>query len=104
MAKSREELSVLLRSILGSSNVYYQPPNGYKLKYPCIIYSLNTIDTVKADNKLYLGHNKYDIQVIDKSPTSPYPMKILEEVQMASMSSKPFVTDNLNHFNLVIYW
>ena len=50
---SRLKLHNILVEILGSGNVYFQPPESITLKYPCIIYGRVGIDAVHADNKLY---------------------------------------------------
>ena len=34
MAKTRLDLQSALEEFIGNSNVYYQPPEGFKLKYP----------------------------------------------------------------------
>lgn len=47
---SRLRLSQILRSLLGTSNVYFQPP-GSGMKYPCIKYELDGENTTFADNK-----------------------------------------------------
>ena len=38
METRRLELDADLRALLGSTNVYFQPPETKKLKYPCFIY------------------------------------------------------------------
>ena len=37
--KNRIELQTLLEELLGSKNVYYQPPNNLSMSYPAILYS-----------------------------------------------------------------
>ena len=41
---SRRELHEILVGILGSKNVYYEPPSSLLMKYPAIVYSLDDID------------------------------------------------------------
>jgi len=101
--KPRSELDAELREILGSDNLYFQPPASVKLHYPCIIYSLSRINSRKANNHFYFGHKKYDIQVIDKDPDSTIPEALLEHFPMCSYD-RTFVSDNLNHFNLSLYY
>ena len=36
---SRLNLQDKLEEVLGSKQVYFQPPESLKLKYPCIVYS-----------------------------------------------------------------
>lgn len=66
MRMSRLELQAKLEEILGSSNVYYQEPPNTGMKYPCIVYSFNTVDVDKADNKPYILSGNWTITHIFK--------------------------------------
>lgn len=100
--KSRLELSEILRDILGSENVYFQPPPTKKMNYPAIVYHLSDIDTTYANNKMYIGTKNYSITVIDKNPDSIIPDKILE-LPLTSFSTF-FMSDGLNHFVFSTYF
>ena len=63
---SRLELHEKLCELLGSRNVYYQPPATVKMKYPAIVYRRYAIDNVHADNIPYFRFHGYEITVIDK--------------------------------------
>lgn len=102
MAKSRTELSQLLRAALGSNNVYYQPPESTKIGYPCIIYSLNNEWALRANDKKYLNKRRYTVIVVDKNPDSLIPDKIGEFEN--SSFDRTYVSDNLNHFVYTIYF
>ena len=54
MVIDRLALHKKLVDILGSNNVYYQEPPNTGMKYPCILYSFNSIEVDKADNKPYI--------------------------------------------------
>ena len=91
----RLKLHELLKNVLGSSNVYFQPPETLKLKYPAIIYALDRINTGYADDIPYTTARAYSITVIDKNPDS----EIVDRI--AALPSfkfnRFFVSDNLNH-------
>lgn len=75
---SRLELHELLKSVLGSNNVYFQPPSAIKMKFPCIVYERVTILTNYADNAPY-NHNKvYQVTYIDEDPESDIPDKLAD--------------------------
>lgn len=99
---TREELHEVFVNILGSRNVYFQPPESLKIKYPCIIYERSDIRTVKADNDDYLVRNRYTVTVIDADPDSKLPYEILK-LRYCNFD-RHFVSDNLNHdvFTLTI--
>lgn len=61
MIIDRLALQEKLEEILGSSNVYYQEPPNTGMKYPCILYSFNTINMDKADNKPYIMTGNWTI-------------------------------------------
>lgn len=96
----RLELQTLLASLVGSNNVYFQPPPTVQMQYPCIVYNRDDIDTAFADNKPYKHKKRYQVTVIDKDPDSV----IHEKVAALPMCSydRFYTADNLNHdvFNL----
>lgn len=96
----RLKLHELLVSILGSSNVYFQPPQSIKLVYPCIVYNLDDLQLRHANNKAYSIRDRYLITHISRDPDDQTPDKIAR-LPLASFS-RAFVADNLNHqvFNL----
>ena len=92
---SRLELQNLLESILGSRNVYYQPPESIKIKYPAIIYSRNNLDNNFADDIVYMQNHTYQIIVIDANPDS----EIVNKISKLPMCryNRHYTSDNLNH-------
>lgn len=86
-----------------ATNVYYQPPENIKLKYPCIIYSLANISKRHADSYApgYTTTEKYNITVIDRDPDSV----IVDNVLMLPYCSfvNQFAKENLYHTNFTIY-
>lgn len=64
----RIELNERLVSLLGSGNVYFQPPENIKIKYPCIIYDKVNENVIYADNVGYRKKNAYDVTVISRDP------------------------------------
>lgn len=103
MAKTRIELQEALEEFLGSRNVYYQPPESIKLKYPCIIYELGNIDKVPADNIAYLKHKRYTLTLIHQDADSDLPDKLLDHFQYISFD-RPYKADNLYHEVFTLTW
>lgn len=98
----RLELQILLETILGSRNVYYQPPESVKMKYPAIVYERNDIERIHADDIPYLRNVEYMITVIDKDPDSP----IVDAVSRLPKCcfNRHFTADNLNHDIFTIFF
>ena len=102
MTERRYELNEILCKVLGSSNVYFQPPSTLKMSYPAITYSRSNIDSQSSNNRLYSTTTRYTGTVIDKNPDSPIPDKVAE-LPMCSFS-RHFTADNLNHDSYTMYF
>lgn len=102
MTERRYELNEILCKVLGSSNVYFQPPSTLKMSYPAITYSRSNIDSQTSNNRLYSTTTRYTGTVIDKNPDSTIISKILELPYTRHDRSYP--KDNLNHDVFTIYY
>ena len=91
----RLELQQLLITILGSGNVYFQPPADLIMQYPCIVYERDYIQINHANDKPYKHAKRYLITIIDRNPDSVIPDQIAKLPLCAF--DRHFVTDNLNH-------
>ena len=99
--RTRIDFDNLLKSLLGSSNVYFQPPSGFKLIYPCIVYERSDIRTKFGDNIPYINRKEYTVTHIDKDPDSIVPDKI-KNIE-SCIFDRHFTSGNLNHdvFNIL---
>lgn len=102
MANGRIAFDEILRSILGTNNVYFQPPESVKLSYPCIIYERTDEDTKFADNSPYHVTKAYEVTAIDRNPDSEIPDKIAKLPM--SRFARHFTVDNLNHDIFIVYY
>lgn len=100
---SRLKLHEELCTLLGTRNVYYNPPASVAMRYPAIRYSLSDVDHKRANDAIYKNTNRYEIVVIDKNPDSDIYEKILTHFSMCSFD-RPYIADNLNHFILTLYY
>lgn len=100
---SRLELHEELCKVLGNRNVYYQPPESFKLNYPCIIYERRSPYTTHSNDKIYYFYRSYDLTLIDKDPDSNLVEKLLLHFPMCS-HSRHFTSDNLNHDVFTLYY
>ena len=99
---SRLELQTRLEELLGSKNVYYQPPASVKMEYDAIRYSKKKVDRLNANNKLYLKNNCYEVIVISRRP-DPEIMDKLLDLPHCSFD-RPYTADNLNHYVFTLYY
>ena len=98
---TRLELHEELCSILGSRNVYFQPPASVHMRYPAIVYSVSGIENAHASNDIYKQDLQYTITLIDEDPDS----EIFEKLKKYRRARfvRPYIADNLNHFLFTIF-
>lgn len=100
--RPRLELHELLCGILGSRNVYFQPPGTTRMKYPAIRYAREDIMKTPADNLPYGLTAAYEIIVIDEDPDS----KVVEAVAQLPQCRfiRHYSADRLNHDVFLLYY
>lgn len=91
----RIELQRSLEEKIGSRNVYFQPPESTKIKYPAFIYNLSNIRTNKADNIKYKLMNEYTGMYITDDPDDP----VIQELLSLPYTSfdRSYISENLYH-------
>lgn len=96
----RLELHALLETI--TDNVYFDPPNNFRMQYPCIRYKREANTTVHADDIPYNVRWGYQIMVIDPDPDSDI-VELVAALPLCSFSSD-YVAENLHHDVFVLYF
>lgn len=99
---SRLNLQNLLEELLGSRNVYFQPPASVSMKYPAIVYSRNDLENWHANNNVYAQTTAYSVTVIDEDPESEYVRKV-SQLPMCTFD-RHYVAENLNHDVFTLYF
>ena len=98
------ELYDILSEIMGKEgNVYYQPPENLKIKYPCIVFERTNALTRYADNNPYTITKRYTVTLITKSADND---ELLDKLLLLPMCTfdRQFVTDGLVHDVFNIYF
>lgn len=98
----RLKLHQILKTILGTNNVYFQPPATIKMNYPCIVYSRDYAVSEFAGNSPYRNTLRYQVTIIDKNPDSDIPDKVAA-LPMCTFS-RFYTEDNLNHDVFSLYF
>lgn len=98
----RLDLQTILESLLGSKNVYFQPPSTIQMSYPCIVYKRTSIIPTFADDLVYSQRQKYTVIAIDRNPDSEIPEK-LAKLPMCKADTF-YTSDNLNHYPFTLYY
>ena len=99
---SRLELQSKLEELLGSRNVYYNPPTNLRMEYDCIRFHLSTVQSEYANDVKYKNMKRYELMVIART-TDPEIVDRLLELPYCSMGTA-YKADNLNHYPFTLYW
>ena len=81
---------------------YFQPPPSVNMKYPAIVYGLDDIENVFANDGVYLSKRRYSVTVIDKDPDSILIDKVAK--LPTSRFNRHYEKDNLNHDVFEVYF
>lgn len=98
----RADLQILLENILGSRNVYCDPPESVRMNYPAIRYSRSKIDNTFANNSVYRQDNRYEVIVMYYDPDSELP-GLISRLPKCS-HDRSYVSDNLHHDVFTLYF
>jgi hypothetical protein len=98
----RLELHGLLVEVLGSTNVYFQPPSNLTMKYDCIVYKYDNAKSEFADNHPYSRAKRYQVTYISRDPDSPIPDDIAQ-LPLSNLN-RTFTADNLHHYVFNLYY
>lgn len=100
----RLDLHGELVALAGSPyTVYYQPPEGTQIRYPCVIYERDSGDAYYADNHAYRFTQRYQVTVITRDADCALPETILRHFPMCRMD-RTFTSENLYHHILTLYY
>lgn len=100
--RSREKLQALLEELLGTRNVYFQPPSSLTMNYPAIVYKRNSEEVLFANDSIYHNNYGYQITIIDPDPDSAILLKI-SKLPMC-VFNRHYTAENLNHDVYNIYY
>lgn len=100
--EKRHQLQSILEAVLGSRNVYFQPPETLKMAYPCIRYERDNERSVFANNEPYRHTKRYQVTVIDRDPDSAIPDRVVA-LPLCTFS-RHYTADGLNHDVYSLYF
>lgn len=103
--KMRIDLQYELERILGSRNVYFQPPEYIKLKYPCIIYSLANFSNKNANDKKYIKYKKYTLTLVLQEYTDIIADDLVNKILdlQYCFFDRSFISGNMYHYTFDLY-
>lgn len=99
---NRLDLQSKLESLLGTRNVYYDPPTNIQMQYDAIRYTKKKPDVKHANDHKYKKLNCYEIIVIARKPDHPVIEKILDLPY--SSYDRHYPANNLHHDVITLYY
>ena len=99
---SRLSLHNELKEVLGLSNVYFQPPESIKMRYPAIVYELDSILKDYANDESYSVKKRYKATLITDNPDTEI-VDALVNLPYCEYD-RSYISDNLYHFNFKLYY
>lgn len=101
---TRLELSDELHKLLGSKNVYFQPPESLKMKYPAFIYDYGKPVIDRADNTVYNVTNQYSLMYVSPKLDMDFVISVVKHFRMCSLDRAPYAVDGLYHAVFTLYY
>lgn len=83
--------------------VYYEPPTGQQIKYPCIIYRRGNLNKKRANDKVYGYRVQYELTLITKNPEENDMFEQLLNLDYCSFD-RHYTADNLYHDSFSLYF
>ena len=78
-------------------HVYYNPPSGFQMEYPCIVYEEGRPTNYHADNLRYFHFTRWKVTTLTLAPQ-------VAELPHCSLNGAPFKMDGLVHHVFELYW
>lgn len=97
------DLQNKLKEILGSDNVYFQPPSDYHMQYPCFVFTRGSANHNYANNRTYKFVPRYSLTYIGYDPDPDIIKQVVESFEMVKYNDH-YVSDNLQHDVFSLYW
>jgi len=98
----RQKISAKLHALLGSDEVYFQPAEDAKFKYPCITYDFEGFYTLPANNIKYMARPRYTVTHIYRNPDEHLRGEFLSSFLLVQYD-RLYKADNLYHDVYTVY-
>ena len=99
----RVDIQEKFKFLLGSNNVYYQPPANLKMKYPAIVYSLDGLDVKRFDNTRLINKKCFSVTHIYRNESENLVETMLKNFEYISFDNRSIV-DGIYNDHYTIYW
>lgn len=99
--RTYRDLLHLLQQAVQHNQVYFQPPENLKIRYPAVVFHLSKIEIDRASDVPYKGAKEYSVTLITKDPEPD----VIDEILKIPYSSldTTYISDGMNHFVFTVY-
>lgn len=97
----RLQLQAELRKI--TPKAWFKRPPDNKMTYPCIIYRVSRPNVLRANNRMYLKFQCWNVIYISQTPDVGIIRDMLEHFKYCDFD-REYETDNLYHYSFTIYY
>lgn len=91
-----DRLQAKLEAMLPGIPVYFRPPTGYKMTFPCVVFDLKRNNPLNADNKPYVVWHEFRVQYFTRDPRDEN-IYILENAEYTRFEQSE-QTNGINRF------
>lgn len=98
----RLDFSKILKEILGSNEVHFQPPSNVRMNYPAIVYHYRDAEVQHANNLPYHRERRYEVVLIARDPDNTIESKLA--MLPKSSLARIYEADGLYHYAFDIYY
>lgn len=102
MNRRKQFHDVLCAMGIDPAHVYFQPPEGLQMVYPCIRYERSMQYGQKADDFGYNSRQSYSVMIIDPDPDNPA-IELLAALPL-SQYDRHYTMNQLHHDVFYIYY
>ena len=100
---NRLQLHEKLVDLLGSRNVYFQPPPSLQMNFPCFVYERASGLTEYAEDMPYKYNQSYNITYVSKDPDTEVMLKKIAMGFPMIRYNRHYTANNLNHDTFILY-
>ena len=102
--RSWSDLHAYLQEVVGPDiKVYFQPPENFKISYPCIVFERTNALVDYADNNPYRINKRYTVTLISKTADNEETLDKLLNLPLCTYD-RQFINDNLVHDVFTIFY
>ena len=97
-----QELQAAFEELLGSRNVYYNPPESVEMHYDAIVFHRSGINNTFAGDSVYIQlPPTFEVTVITQDPDAPIIEKVSKLPRCRFVTS--YVADDLYHNRFTLH-